>query len=74
MSFGLFSVDYRKIELYLVDRDFVLSSIVLSDSCEETLGEVKPGEPENNRNTIIYPVFEHFGPMNQVLVVAYEGF
>jgi hypothetical protein len=38
------------------------------------LREIKPWKPENNRDTIINPVLEHFSSMNQVLMVANKWF
>lgn len=74
MSLGLFSVNYWEIELNLVDRYFIFASIILSHSSKETLREIKPWKPENNRDTIINPVLEHFSSMNQVLMVANKWF
>lgn len=44
----------------LIDRDLILSCIVLECSCEETLSEEELIDPVERWDTIVDPVLEEF--------------
>ena len=55
-----------ELEIDLIDRDHMLSSIVLLDTCQETLGEEETGYPEGLGSTVFNPILHELETLDKV--------
>jgi len=69
-----FIEDNLEVHTKLVNRDLLITSIVLQSTGEETLSEVELVDPHNRRNTFVNPGLEEEQAFLKILDVASKGF
>jgi len=72
---GIFFIeDNLEVHTKLVDRDLLVTSIVLQGTGKETLSKVELVDPEHSRNTFFNPGLEEIETLFKILNVASERF
>jgi len=62
-----------EVENELINRNLILSSIVLHGTSQEPLREEELADPVEGRNALVYPVLEEFQALLQIADIAAQG-
>ncbi len=69
----VFILDHFVVKDKLVNRDLILSGIILETTGEETLSEIELVYPEERWNTLIDPSLEEFQSLLEILDITSKG-